>query len=115
MDDYTTKIKSLQESAADRALDALLQGREAAMVTEERARTVLTVLAADVAAGVADMARASLVDTAQAALMLGITPRRVRALAVSRHLGWQTARDWVFTPEDVEAMRTRIPGRPPVR
>lgn len=115
MDDYTVKIRDLQESAANRALDALLQGREAALVTEERARVVLTVLAGDVAAGVADMARVSLVDTATAAQMLGISARRVRALAVSRHLGWQTARDWVFTPEDIEAMRVRVPGRPATR
>jgi len=53
-----------------------------------------------------------LVDSAGAAEVLGITPRRVRALAVSRGLGWQTARDWVFTPEEVESMRERTPGRP---
>jgi len=115
MDDYTAKIKDLQEGAIDRALNALLQDREASVVTAERARIVLQALAADVAAGVTDMARVSLVDTAQAALMLGITPRRVRALAASRHLGWQTARDWVFTPEDIEAMRVRVPGRPAKR
>lgn len=115
MDDYTSRIKSLQESAVRRALDTLLQGREAAVVTEDRARAVLDMLARDVAAGIADMVRVSLVDTAQAALTLGITPRRVRALAASRHLGWQTARDWVFTPDDVETMRARTPGRPPAR
>jgi hypothetical protein len=60
------------------------------------------------------MAHLGLVDTAQAAEMLGITPRRVRALAASRGLGWQTARDWVFTAQEVAAMRERTPGRPAV-
>ena len=114
MDDYTAKVNSLREGAVARALDTLLGDRYATTVTRVRAEAVLTALAADVAACATDMAHLGLVDTAQAAEMLGITPRRVRAIAASRGLGWQTARDWVFTAQEVEAMGERTPGRPAV-
>jgi hypothetical protein len=112
MDDYTAKVDDLKEGAVARALDTLLGDREAATVTRVRLEAALDVLARDVATSATDMAHMGLVDTAQAAATLGISARRVRALARSRHLGWQTARDWVFTQEDVDAMRVRMPGRP---
>lgn len=112
MDDYTAKRKEFIEGSVRRSLDTLLGDREAVTMTRARLEPGLRMLAADVAAGIADLARVSLMDAAQVAATLGISARRVRALAASRHLGWQTGRDWVFSPEDVEAMRVRIPGRP---
>ena len=112
MDDYTAKRKEFIEGSVRRSLDMLLGDREAATITRARLQAALQALAQDLAAGMTDLARTSLLDTAQAAVALGVTPRRVRALARSRNLGWKTARDWVFTSEDVEAMRSRVPGRP---
>ena len=48
----------------------------------------------------------------EAAAELGITRRRVLQLAESRNVGRKLGRDWVFTPDDVDAMRVRTPGRP---
>jgi len=52
--------------------------------------------------------------TAEAARELGVSPQRVRQLAASRGVGRRISRDWVFTREDIEALRVRRPpGRPP--
>jgi len=51
--------------------------------------------------------------TAQVARLLGVTPRRVRQLAVSRNVGHKHADRWAFSAEDVAAMRDRPVGRPP--
>lgn len=54
-----------------------------------------------------------LLTTAEAARELGVSPQRVRHLAASRGVGRRIGRDWVFTREDIEAMRVRRPpGRP---
>ena len=55
---------------------------------------------------------ASLRSSAQVAAELGITPGRVSRLARSRGVGLLVGRDWLFRPSDVDAMRTRQPGRP---
>jgi hypothetical protein len=53
--------------------------------------------------------------TAQdAAAILGVSPRRVRALARSRRLGSMLGPLWVFSERDLEGMRIRVPGRPRV-
>ena len=112
MDDYTAKRAELMGGPVRRSLDMLLGDREAATITRARLEASLRSLAQDVAAGMTDLARTSLLDTAQVAASLGVTPRRVRALARSRSLGWQTARDWVFSPEDLAAMGVRVTGKP---
>jgi hypothetical protein len=52
----------------------------------------------------------------EASAFLGISPRRVRALAAGRRVGTKRLRAkrlrWCFTDDDVEAMRVRVPGRP---
>ena len=53
-----------------------------------------------------------LFTTAQAAAKLGLTPDRVRVLAKSRGLGARMGRWWVYTVDDIKAMRRRKPGRP---
>ncbi len=58
-----------------------------------------------------------LLTTKEVAVLLGISPRRVRELAKSRKLGQQisqqiTREEWRFTESDIEAMRDRRPGKP---
>lgn len=49
----------------------------------------------------------------QAAALLGITPRRVRALIKAGRLpAAKFGRDWLITPTDLDTVRTRINGRP---
>ena len=50
--------------------------------------------------------------TTEAAAELGIDESRVRRIASDRGLGYKLGRDWRFTDGDVEAMRSRVPGRP---
>jgi hypothetical protein len=50
--------------------------------------------------------------TAEVAKLLGLSTRRVRALAASRNLGQKLGPILVFTPDEVEQMRERKPGRP---
>lgn len=50
--------------------------------------------------------------TEDMASRLGVSVRRVRALAASRQVGWQASRGtWIFRPEDVELLRPGKPGR----
>lgn len=53
-----------------------------------------------------------LMTTADVAAALGVTVGRVRQLARARGAGWEIGRDWLFRPEDVDALRDRRPGRP---
>jgi len=55
-----------------------------------------------------------LFTTAQVAATLGLAPRRIRQLAESRNLGMHIGDRLLFTAEEVEAMRVRVPGRPKV-
>ncbi len=53
-----------------------------------------------------------LYSSEEAATELGISSRRVPALAKSRNLGQIVGNSLVFTPEEVDAMRERRAGRP---
>lgn len=52
--------------------------------------------------------------TREVAALLKITPGRVRQLAQATSVGVRMSRDWMFAPEDVEALRQRNTqrGRP---
>ena len=51
--------------------------------------------------------------TQQVAAILGITPRRVRALIKAGRLPAEKhGRDWAIKPEDLELVKVRKPGRP---
>ena len=54
-----------------------------------------------------------LYSTETVANELGISPMRVRQLAVSRQVGRKLARDWLFTSAEIDRMRVRRNGRPP--
>jgi excisionase family DNA binding protein len=50
--------------------------------------------------------------TRQAAEVLGISETRIRQLCQEGRMGKRVGRDWVITPEEIEANRVRKPGRP---
>lgn len=50
--------------------------------------------------------------TTQAAVLLGLSPVRVRALAANRRLGHKFGAQWAFTAAEIDALRVRKPGRP---
>lgn len=53
-----------------------------------------------------------LLSTTQAAEALGISIQRVKQLCAQGRMGRRVGRDWVITPEEIEANRVRKPGRP---
>jgi hypothetical protein len=56
-----------------------------------------------------------LLTASEVAALLGVSDRRVRALATRRNVGWQVpnTRIWLFRPDEVELLRPGKPGRPP--
>jgi hypothetical protein len=56
-----------------------------------------------------------LLTAADVAAILGVSDRRVRALAKRRNIGWQVpnTRIWLFRPYEVELLKPGKPGRPP--
>lgn len=50
--------------------------------------------------------------TNQAAAMLGITPGRLRQIAMTGRAGTRTIDGWRFSDADIAALRHRKPGRP---
>ena len=50
--------------------------------------------------------------TNQAAAMLGITPGRLRQIAMTGRAGTRTIEGWRFSDADIAALRDRKPGRP---
>ena len=59
-------------------------------------------------------ARLDLRSSDDAAAEIGMSARWVRKVAGERSIGWHAGRDWVFTGEDIEELRTlrRPVGRP---
>jgi hypothetical protein len=53
-----------------------------------------------------------MITAEQAAAELGIHASRVRRIAANRGLGRKHGSAWAFTATDIDAMRTRTPGRP---
>jgi excisionase family DNA binding protein len=57
--------------------------------------------------------RMKIIGTAEAARRLGVTPNRVRALISSKRLkATQLGREWMIDAKDLDAVKTRRPGRP---
>ena len=56
-----------------------------------------------------------LLTSTQVAAELGVNDSRIRQLARQKQIGQKLGRDWVFTVEEVEKLRTRktAPGRLP--
>jgi hypothetical protein len=51
-------------------------------------------------------------NTLEVAHHLGLSPRRIRALATERGLGFKLGGRMFFTAQDVREMRVRRPGTP---
>jgi len=65
--------------------------------------------------GIPDWARDAVfptLSTSDVAEILGVSARRVRALAESRKVGRIVGNSLMFFPDEVEAMKVRLPGRP---
>lgn len=111
MSGHIAQREQLIEGAVQRALAALQQRTPA--ITNTFGLHVLSTLAQQIAAACGDMELLSLMTTADVAAELGISERRVRALATARNVGWRVGRGvWVFRPADIEMLRIRRPGRP---
>lgn len=56
-------------------------------------------------------------STAEAAKMVGVSPRRIRALAKDRGHGYMLLGRLYFTADEIDNMRNRRagPGRPPTK
>ncbi len=54
-------------------------------------------------------------NVADVAAQLGVCRSRVRQLAHSRHLGTKLGHIWIFIQKDIDAMRDRKPGKPPLK
>ena len=81
--------------------------------TIDRLDHVVHRLAAQAFAAGRGAALLELRTTEQIAAELGVSRARIQQLARTRNLGWKiTDRVRVFTAADVDAMRSRIPGRP---
>jgi hypothetical protein len=97
-----------------KGLDALfgdLAG--AAPLTRHRVEHVLRIVAHHAATTGGDQALLELMTTEQMAGELGVSERRVRAIAKRRGVGWQISRGvWLFRPADVERLRPGDPWRP---
>jgi len=56
---------------------------------------------------------AILINTAQAAKKLGVTPSRVRKMIQAKRLkAFRFGRDWMIYLKDLRAVQNRKPGRP---
>lgn len=60
----------------------------------------------------ADGGYRELFTTERAAEALGISVQRIKQLCGEGRMGVRVGRDWVITPEEIEANRVRKPGRP---
>ena len=57
-----------------------------------------------------------IIGTAEAARRLGVTQNRVRALIDAKRLkATKVGNAWLIDPKDLEAVKTRTPGRPKSR
>ncbi len=95
------------------AVEDLTHGGTGRIISEHLAHHICTRLAQQVAAVSSSQTLLSLRTTHQAATELGISRRRVQALARSRDIGWRIGHEIVLRPEDIDALRERRPGRPP--
>lgn len=57
----------------------------------------------------------AMLTSKEVAKLLGVTPRRVNALATTRGVGRFVGGAKMFAPREVAAMRTRIAGRPRIK
>lgn len=104
-DIVTTKLDTL--------IETLLPHGGGGTITEHRLRWALEMVAQVAWSEGETSALMALMTTEQVADQLGVSERRVRALATDRGVGWQVSRGtWLFRPGDIELLRPITRGRP---
>lgn len=102
----------------DKSIAAVMPHGGGGTVTETRLRHILTIVAERAFQQGESYALLSLLTVQDVAEMLGVSVRRVQALARTRHdrfgIGMQVGKSWLFRPEEVEHLRPgpRSGGRP---
>lgn len=112
----TRNSERLTDPEIERTMTALA-GRHPAFLAHERfVRDRLAELAQRAYQHGANAALLSLMTADDVAAHLGVTPAWARRMARRHDIGWNTGRDWVFTPDNLERLAEVIaankPGRP---
>lgn len=88
-------------------------------MTDVRLRSALDVVAKTAWREAEAQVLLNLLTVEDVAEQLGISPRRVRAIAAHRHerfgIGWKvpgTRGTWLFRPEELDSLRPGLPGNP---
>lgn len=108
---------SIVKSEIDKSIDALIP-YGAGTVTETRLRHVLDKIGEIAFREGQGYALGSLMTIEDAANLIGVSPRRMRAIAKDRHerfgVGYQIAgtNTWLFRPEEIESLRPGPEGYP---
>lgn len=106
-----TDLTDLTHSHISQAVDDLLNGLGAGMVTEHRLRAALERLAHRVAADTENQVLLGLKTADELAEQFNVTPRRMRAIIRNRHKRWGSAwqvpgtNQWLVRPSEIESMR----------
>lgn len=102
----------------ENAVEQLTPGGVIRPVSPERLRTVLTQLAVYVRDDTANNVLLSLLTVQDIAEELGVSVRRVKAMARHRHerfgVGWQVpgTNQWLFRPDEVDVFRSDLRRKP---
>ena len=109
---------SIVEQQIEDAITAVMPYGGGGTITEARFRSVVKRVAQTAFQQGEIYALLSLMTVQDVANALGISPRRVRAIAKIAHerwaIGWQIpgTNTWLFRPEEIESLRPGPPGRP---
>lgn len=106
-----TSAEQIISGEIQKMIDAFIPHGGGATITEIRFRTALEKVGAQAFTIGQDYALTSLMTVEEVALTLGISERRVRAIAKNRHdrfgVGFQVpgSNTWLFRPEELESLR----------
>lgn len=105
--------RSLYEQKIDQTIGAFLPNGAGAM-TDVRLRHALDQVAQIAFSAGESYALMSLMTSDDVALQLGVSVRRIRAIAKIKHVGYQVpgTSQWLFRPSEIETLRPGPAGRP---
>jgi hypothetical protein len=116
MDENLARL--LYDERINQLVDSLLPNGSGS-ITETRLRTALSQVAQVAFSAGESYALLSLMTADDAAMQLGVSVRRVRTIAKTKHdqfgIGFQVpgTSQWLFRPSEIELLRPGKPGRPP--
>lgn len=105
------ELQELIERETSTVIDTVMEGLPARTVTEARLRAILTPAMQRVSRDGENYALTSLMTVEDVAAILGISARRVRAIAKNRHerfgTGWQVpgTTQWLFRPSEIDLLQ----------